>query len=147
MIKKILVPLDGSALAEKALAHAEDLAKQFEAEVILVWVLHPLIVMSDYGSSSYQQIVALEQQEAKEYLVEKEIDLIKDEVAVHSKIMEGQAAQAILDLACREKVDLIVMSTHGRSGLSRWIQGSVASKILHHAPCPVYLVRVRESEC
>jgi nucleotide-binding universal stress UspA family protein len=59
-------------------------------------------------------------------------------------MLEGPAAEEIIDLACREQVDLIVMCTHGRSGLSRWIYGSVANKVLQHAPCPVFLVKAAE---
>jgi universal stress protein A len=50
-----------------------------------------------------------------------------------------------MDVAAEEKVDLIVMSTHGRSGLSQWVYGSVANKVLQHAPCPVFLVRAKET--
>jgi nucleotide-binding universal stress UspA family protein len=57
------------------------------------------------------------------------------------------AGEAIIDLACQEKVDLIVMCTHGRSGLSRLVHGSVAGKVLQHASCPVFLVKAAESDC
>ena len=147
MIKKILVPLDGSKLAEKALPYAEELAAKLGAELILTWVLHPLVVMSDYGASSYETIIELEKNEATRYLTTTQIEIQKRQLPVRVNILEGYAAQTIIDLACQEKVDLIVMSTHGRSGLSRWVHGSVATKILQHAPCPVFLVRVKEAEC
>jgi nucleotide-binding universal stress UspA family protein len=146
-MKKIIVPLDGSVLAEKALPHAEELARRFEADLILVWVLHPLLVMSDYGEHSYEQLITLEEQEARSYLTAKQIEFQKHDLPVQTKIMEGQPAQAIIDLACNEEADLIVMCTHGRSGLSRWVHGSVATKVLQHAPCPIFLVRSREPEC
>lgn len=147
MIKKILVPLDGSKLAEKALPYAEALAEKLEAELILTWVLHPLIVMSDYGASSYETIISLEKNEATQYLTTTQIELQKQHLPVRINILEGHAADAIIELACQERVGLIVMSTHGRSGLSRWVHGSVATKVLQQAPCPVFLVRVKESEC
>ena len=146
-MKKIIVPLDGSVLAEKALSHAEELAGRFEADLILVWVLHPLIMMSDYGGHSYEQIVAFEEREAQSYLTTKQAELQKLGLRVQTKVMQGQAAQAIIDLTCREQADLIVMSTHGRSGLGRWVHGSVATKVLQHAPCPIFLVRARETDC
>ncbi len=147
MIKKILVPLDGSKLAEKALPYAEALAEKLGAELILTWVLHPLIVMSDYGASSYETIISLEKNEATQYLTTTQIELQKQHLPVRINILEGHAADKIIELACQERVDLIVMSTHGRSGLSRWVHGSVATKVLQHAPCPVFLVRAKESEC
>lgn len=147
MIKKILVPLDGSKLAEKALPYAEALAEKLGAELILTWVLHPLIVMSDYGASSYETIISLEKNEATQYLTTTQIELQKRHLPVRINILEGQAADAIIELACQERVGLIVMSTHGRSGLSRWVHGSVATKVLQHAPCPVFLVRAKEPEC
>jgi nucleotide-binding universal stress UspA family protein len=147
MIKKILVPLDGSELAEKALPYAEALAEKLEAELILTWVLHPLIVMSDYGASSYETIITLEKNEATQYLTTTQIKLQKQHLPVRINILEGHAADAIIELACQEGVGLIVMSTHGRSGLSRWVHGSVATKVLQQAPCPVFLVRVKEAEC
>lgn len=147
MIKKILVPLDGSKLAEKSLPYAEALAEKLGAGLILTWVLHPLIVMSDYGASSYETIITLEKNEATQYLTRTQIELQKRHLPVRINILEGRAADAIIELACQERVGLIVMSTHGRSGLSRWVHGSVATKVLQHAPCPVFLVRVKESEC
>lgn len=146
-MKKIIVPLDGSVLAETAIPHAKELARRFEADLILVWVLHPMVVMSDFGGHSYEQLISLEEQEARSYLTAKEIELRKLGLSVQSKIMEGQAAQAIIDLTCQEQADLIVMSTHGRSGLGRWVHGSVATKVLQQAPCPIFLVRAKESEC
>jgi nucleotide-binding universal stress UspA family protein len=60
MLRKILVPLDGSTLAEKALPYAGALSRRFEAELILLWVLHPLIVLSDYGAQTYDALIELE---------------------------------------------------------------------------------------
>ena len=147
MIKKILVPLDGSKLAENALPYAETFVEKLAAELILTWVLHPLIVMSDYGVSAYETIIDLEEKEATEYLTLMQIKLQKRSLPVRTNILEGPVAQAIIDLACQERADLIVMSTHGRSGLSRWVYGSVATKVLEHAPCPVFLVKVKEAVC
>ena len=147
MIKKILLPLDGSAFAEKAIPYAQELAQKFDAEIILLWVLHPLIIMSDYGSHAYDKIIHLEEQEAKSYLLEQEIALCEADLKVNTQIFDGQTAQAILEVAAEEYVDAIVMTTHGRSGIERWIHGSVATKVLRHAPCPVCLVRVKASDC
>jgi nucleotide-binding universal stress UspA family protein len=61
-------------------------------------------------------------------------------------MLDGPAAEQIIALADREKVDLIVICTHGRSGLSRWVYGSVAAKVLQDAPCPVFLVKAVEKD-
>lgn len=143
MIKKILLPLDGSKFSEESLPYAIELAEKFEAEILLVWALHPIVIMSDYGAASYQAIATMEESEAKNYLAQQKKALKEKGLTVESRIIEGPVADAIIDLSGQEAVDLIVMSTHGRSGLSRWVYGSVATKVLQHAPCPVFLVRVK----
>ncbi|MBE7473662.1 MAG: universal stress protein [Anaerolineae bacterium] len=148
MIKKILVSLDGSQLAEKALPYAQLLAQKFEAELVLVRVLH---LSSDFvggipGIGIVREQVIRERVEAKSYLDRVLLQLRSMRLSAHAIIMDVHpTAEAIVDLAAEEAVDLIVISTHGRSGLSRWIYGSVASKVLQYAPCPVFLVRANES--
>jgi nucleotide-binding universal stress UspA family protein len=144
MFKKILVPLDGSAMAEKALPYAEALGHKFEAELILLWVLHPLVVLSDYGAHSYETLIELEKQEARTYLTMRQIELVKKGQSVQVEILDGPAAEQIIDFADREQVDMIAMCTHGRSGLQRWVYGSVAAKVLQQAPCPILLVKAVE---
>lgn len=143
MIKKILLPLDGSKFSEESLPYAIELAQKFEAEILLVWALHPIVIMSDYGAASYQAIAAMEEAEAKNYLAQQKKELQEKGLAIETRIIEGPVADAIIDLSGQEDIDLIVMSTHGRSGLSRWVYGSVATKVLQHAQCPVFLVRVK----
>lgn len=143
MIKKILLPLDGSKFSEESLPYAIELAEKFEAELLLVWALHPIVIMSDYGAASYQAIATMEEAEAKNYLAQQKKSLREKGLVVESRIIEGPVADAIIDLSGQEDIDLIVMSTHGRSGLSRWVYGSVATKVLQHAQCPVFLVRVK----
>lgn len=144
-LQKILVPLDGSKLAEKALPYAEELAQKLDAELILVWALQPqpLVAMSDYGAASYGTLLDTEEDEAKEYLLNLRQGLREQKLRVRTAVVKGHSvADAIVDLAKQEKVDFIVKTTHGRSGLSRWIYGSVATKVLQQAPCPIFLVRV-----
>ena len=150
MFKKILVPLDGSQLAEKALPYAEALTQQFAAELILVMVLHrPLVMPLDYGVTlpPVEEITAHEQQAARDYLNRLQAELGQRQVPTRIIILESMStAEAIIDLASDEKVDLIVKTTHGRSGPSRWIFGNVALKVLQQTPCPVFLVRVTARE-
>lgn len=147
MIKKILVSLDGSKLAEKALPYAQHLAQKFEAELVLVRVLQ---LSSDFfgippGVKIVREQVIRERVEAKCYLDRVLLQLRSMRLSAHAIIMDVHPpADAIVDLATEEAVDLIVISTHGRSGLSRWFHGSVASKVLQDAPCPVFLVRAND---
>lgn len=150
MFKRILVPLDGSELAEKALPYAEALAQKFEAELILLRVLPmiPEVVGGPHGMIFHERLTQ-DRHNVNVYLKGimkpvRELHLLPARTVV---LESPSAGEAIIDLACQEKVDLIVMSTHGRSGLSRLVYGSVASKVLQHAPCPVFLVKVIESEC
>ena len=145
MLKKILLPLDGSPLAEKALPYAKALADMFEAELVIARVVHPLPIIADYGMATYEAVIAVEQEEAQKYLRQLQEQLAGFRPPVRTVALHNLAvAEAIIDLACREGVELIVMSTHGRSGFSRWIHGSVATKVLQQAPCPVFLVRASE---
>jgi nucleotide-binding universal stress UspA family protein len=145
MLQKILVPLDGSELAEKALPYAEELADKFDGELILVWALHPqpLVAMSDYGATAYGEVTEQEEAEANKYLRSWQDKFRRRNIRARIAVLRGPSvADAIVDCACQEKADVIVKTTHGRSGLSRWIYGSVATKVLQQAPCPVFLVRV-----
>jgi nucleotide-binding universal stress UspA family protein len=150
MFKRILVPLDGSQLAEKALPYAETLARKFEAELILVEVLQliPEFVGKPHGLAFYKQPVR-DHHEAENYL-RGLIDHFHEPYMLPTRtvVLENQsAATTITNLACEEAVDLIVMSTHGRSGLSHLVFGSVAGKVLQDAPCPVFLVKANEADC
>lgn len=146
MFKKILVPLDGSKLAEKALPYAESLAQKYEAELILVWVLQrPMFVPLDYGGTlpALEIINAQEDQAATQYLDRLQAQYRRHNISTRVAVLESASvADAIIELANREKVDVIVKTTHGRSGPSRWIFGNVALKVLQEASCPVFLVRV-----
>lgn len=147
MLHKILVPLDGSQLAEQALPYAEALAQKFEAEVMLVWVLQPPpIVPLDYGSLAVPPINTMLDQvetEATDYLSRLQEKFQQQSIPTRFVVLKRAAvAEAIIDLASQEGIDVIVKTTHGRSGLSRWLFGNVAAKVLQQAPCPVFLVRV-----
>ena len=150
MFKRILVPLDGSKLAEKALSYAEALAQKFEAELILVQVLQlmPEIVGGPHGGMVFYEQIIQDRQAADVYLNRVMGQVRKLVLPVRTVTLEAHSVtDRIIKLACDESVDLIVMSTHGRSGLSRLVHGSVAGQILHDAPCPVFLVKAKESDC
>lgn len=145
MYKKILVPLDGSELAKKALIQAEKLAKAFDAEIILFQVVP---FMPIYGSPELVTplIVDEKQKEAAErYLVNLAEELKKRSLRVTTMVRIGQqVAVEIIDFAKEVGADLIAMCTHGRSGITRWVLGSVTLKVLTRAETPVLLVRGKE---
>jgi nucleotide-binding universal stress UspA family protein len=150
MFKRILVPLDGSELAEKALPYAEALAQKFEAELVLVRVLQlfPEVVPAQpYASVTFHEQTAQIRQEATTYMNQVATQVRKVGVLPLRQVVldAPSVTNAITEMADEESVDLIVMSTHGRSGLSRLVFGSVAGQVLHDAPCPVFLVKAKES--
>ncbi len=142
MYKKILVPLDGSEIAKKALDQAEKLAKVFESEIVLFQVVP---FMPIYGSPELVTPLVIDEKQkelAEKYLFDLAEDLKMKGFKVRGMVRTGQqVAGEIIDFAKEEGVDLIVMCTHGRSGISRWVLGSIALKILTRAETPILLIR------
>jgi nucleotide-binding universal stress UspA family protein len=143
MYKRSLVPLDGSPLAEAALGHAQQLAQCSDGEIVLLRVvISPYtIVAPDLMLAGQGVDQELLQQQAEQYLQAQASKLAAQGIAVHVVACPGPVAEAILDHARSLAVDVIVMSTHGRGGVSRWVYGSVADRVLQAAPCPVLLIR------
>ena len=144
MYKKILVPLDGSELAKKALDHAEKLAKTVDAEIILFQVV-PL--MPIYGALEFVMPFIVDEKEkevAERYLTNlaEEMKTRGDKVTAMVKTGQ-QVAMEIIDFAKESGVDLIVMCTHGRSAITRWFLGSVAGKVLTRAETPILLIHLK----
>ncbi len=142
MYKKILVPLDGSELAKTALEQAEGLAKTFEAEIILFQVVP---FMPIYGSPELVTPLIVDEKHkeaAEKYLANLAEELKKRGFKTMAMVRTGQqVAVEIIDFAKESGAELIVMCTHGRSGISRWVLGSVALKILTRAETPILLIR------
>ena len=141
MYKKILVPLDGSPLAEAVLPHAEALAKSEHAEIVILRV--PIMPAAEYfardpaASSLIRQDI---EKESVEYVSNTVAALKKDNVQATGITREGLVPDTILEVADETHADVIAMSTHGRTGIKRWLMGSVADKIIHHAHIPVMLI-------
>src|SRR3990170_6683020 len=138
MFKKILVPLDGSKLAEGILPRVEWLAKIHGAEVTLLRVA---VAHTFPGMDPVQHQVSVVR-EAEEYLAKVEENLKSVGVNVQVVVRYGHDAQEIVEHATNRDFDLIAMSTHGRSGLTQFVLGSVASKVIHTATVPILLCRV-----
>jgi len=147
----MLVPLDGSGLAELVLPHVTALAKQPNAKTLKITLLmacEPLSIpafatpefLANWGDMAAKHM-AKSRNSAKKYLTRIEKQLNSADLTVSSEVLEGQAAEEIVNYAAKNSSSLIVMATHGRSGLSRWAYGSVAEKVLLAASSPILLVR------
>jgi nucleotide-binding universal stress UspA family protein len=143
-LNKILVPLDGSKLSEKAFEAAFTLAKLSGAGITFLRVLRPVddIIKIDEHNAIYVD----EQIEYKTIRATKYLESVKDiakknSIPAHIVVETGLAAEIIIEYAKNNFVDLIVMATHGRTGLQRWFYGSTAAKVLSGANHPVLLVR------
>jgi nucleotide-binding universal stress UspA family protein len=146
MYQTILVPLDGSELAECVLPHVEILALGCQVKkVIFARVVEPFHQPTGDYILDEEQVKKFESEHkavAQDYL-RKIPDRVKltQGVQVQSEILHGRVADTLADYASRHPVDLIVIATHGRSGVSRWVWGSVADRILRSACVPVLMVR------
>ena len=139
----IIVPLDGSALSEQVLPHAVSLAKALGSAVTLLRTAHfPHYIPMDLPSSVYDDLVRETTAEAEEYLQDINQQLTTEGVANSQvPVDQGEAAGAILALAGDSSSTLIAMCTHGRSGMGRWVLGSVTDRVVRHSNGPVLVVR------
>lgn len=146
--KHILIPLDGSELAELALVDAFSLAQLNQAEVTLLQIVSPIehIIGDANQLLLVDELWALQEEAALHYLKNVSEREEYKNLAVHIAVEMGAAAEKIIDYAHRQPIDLIVMATHGRSGLRRWVYGSVADKVLRGANLPILLVRAHPKE-
>jgi nucleotide-binding universal stress UspA family protein len=150
LIKRILVPLDGSKVAEQIVPHAEELARCMGAELILFQTYESFL-----GVISGEAMVTMSAEEIKEANKHREEDakaylrtiagtLREMGLTVSEVVVPGDPADVILSYAESNAVDIITMSTHGLSGLKRWVFGSVTDKVLHAGDMPVLVVRAAE---
>jgi nucleotide-binding universal stress UspA family protein len=148
-IKRIMVPLDGSALARQALPLATRLAQSAQAELLLLQAVVPALEAQLGFAPRSRQIPQLAgvlealHDQAESDLGALAEDLHKRDIVVRMRVVNGHAAEVLVDAAAHEQVDLIVMATHGYSGVKRWALGSVADKVLHAAATPLILIRAK----
>jgi nucleotide-binding universal stress UspA family protein len=147
MFSKILVPLDGSQLAEQVLPYMRSLAQRTQAAVILLRVAdHParqyyvegLAVNATQSDDSHAHCEA--------YLYRIAEMLTNERYLVNYTVREGAIADVILGYADEIQADLIAMSTHGRTGIGRWLLGSVADRVVHGSHIPILLIRGQVAE-
>ena len=155
--KTLIVPLDGSELAESVLPHVEALAKQRSTkpiEVLLLKVSEPPSVPTYYGpeisgvslnwGDYIQQETIRRKESSEEYLAKIEKRIKADKINVSSKVIEGKANDEIVDYANNNPESIIVLATHGRSGISRLVYGSVAANLLNGITNPILMVKPKE---
>jgi nucleotide-binding universal stress UspA family protein len=154
--KTLIVPLDGSELAESVLTHVEVLAKQrgsVPVHVVLLRVNEPMTIPAYYSpdisgasldwGSFIQQNAVRRRETAKEYLAEIEKRLERSSISVKSVLIEGKPNDEIVDYANKLPFSMIIMATHGRSGLSRLVYGSAAANILQGVSRPMFIIKPR----
>jgi nucleotide-binding universal stress UspA family protein len=150
LYKRVIVPLDGSDLAEQALPNATQLARASEAPLHLVSVVgYPYLESKGLSSWALQQealnqVVNEENERAEQYLESVRSKLAADGFEVSSDVRRGVVDRAIL--ADPQPGDVIVMTTHGRGGVARWFLGSVAEDVVRRSTVPVLLVRIQPGE-
>jgi len=137
MYRTMIVPLDGSEYSERALITATTLARVTGAQLVLVRAASPSALPGVDASEAQLKVI----QEAEAYLVDLHRRLAGIDVRVEMGVPVMSAHEGVLHEINQHHADLVVMCTHGRSGLGRWIYGSVAEKVLAHSPIPVLLVK------
>lgn len=144
MYKRILVPLDGSKRAESILPHVEGLARCLDTEVFLLRVFKTDFGQVDYYGHDpefYESIRSEFKEETLAYLTEVREERLGKELQVRCIAEEGPVIDIILEVARKEDIDLIAMSSHGRTGLAQVFYGSIAAGVLHRVDRPLLLVR------
>jgi nucleotide-binding universal stress UspA family protein len=154
MYKRILIPLDGSERAEKVIPYVRELAQARGAHLLLLHVVEPPViatpVVTPVASSAAPQLITLEdalkraQEEAETYLKRKKENLESESISCEVLLEQGSVVQRIAHAAEANDVDLIAMTSHGRTGLATAFFGSVAVGVLHRVTRPVLLIRSKE---
>jgi nucleotide-binding universal stress UspA family protein len=151
MIGRILVPLDGSALAEAALPCVQELAHLTGASVTLLRIVEPLESTLELAAAAPDERLALVKVDllvgevrARDYLATAARQFERDGIEAHTRVAVGPPTERIIQAA--GSADLVAMSTHGRSGIGRWVFGSVADAVLRGAPAPVLLIRADQTD-
>jgi universal stress protein A len=146
-IRKILVPIDFSKPSQTALRYARPFAEQFGASLTLLHVMEPIDYPVEYG---YAPIAPMEAEETRQGELLARLKQLGTElgttVPVKSIVRVGRAWKEIVDVAQSQGTDLVIVATHGYTGLKHALLGSVAEKVVRHAPCPALVVRTEEHD-
>ena len=145
-LKQILVPIDFSDCSKKALQYAIPLAKQHQSAITLLYVVPPNYSLGEYGGLDYASLDAQMRASGDKQLAALVVDEVRGEVSADTLVRSGSPAVEIIQVAKALPADVIVISTHGRTGLKHVFLGSVAEEVVRRAPCPVLVVREQEHE-
>jgi len=142
-INKVLVPIDFSDYSKSALKYAVNFAKSFNADIILIYVVEPIIYPPDFsmGQIAMPSINTEWDDRAKDELQKLAKNEIAGVASVKTIIKTGKPFVEIIETAKEENVDLIIIATHGHSGVEHILFGSTAEKVVRKAPCPVLTLR------
>ena len=145
-VKRILVPIDFSDCARKALQYAIPLAREHDASITAIYVIPPIYGVGEYGGIEYMPLESEARAYGEQRLAAMVLDEVDGTVTVNTLVRSGSPAGQIIRVAQDLPADLIVISTHGRTGLKHALVGSVAEHLVRGAPCPVLVVREKEHE-
>lgn len=145
MYKRVLIPVDGSEMAEAIVPFILDIAGPLDLDVVLLQVNRPIPPIALEGSQ-YIEVEDVEgrREAAEAYLAGLAAEMKAKGVRVTTRVRRGEPVAEILAAAKDEGADLIAMTTHGRSGFTRVLFGSIAEGVLRHAPIPVFLMKQAE---
>lgn len=146
MYRRILIPLDGSELAECVLPHAEAFMAAFpESRIVFVRVVEPLAASvreeSVLMAQELEEIETARRSSAEQYLRNVTARFKGKETETDFEVLVGKVADRLIEYVEGNAIDLILIATHGRSGVSRWVRGSIADRILRSSKVPVFMVR------
>jgi len=142
-IKKILVPIDFSDYSKSALKYAVSFAKLFNSEMVLIYVVEPVIYPPDFsmGQIAIPSVNTEWDKTAIEQLEKLSKSEIPGNIKVKTLVKTGKPFVEIIETAANENIDLIIIATHGHSGVEHILFGSTAEKVVRKAPCPVLTLR------
>jgi nucleotide-binding universal stress UspA family protein len=150
MYDRIVVPLDGSDFANVSLMHAKDLAKRLAVPVHVVRAIDPTVINRvgaagiGFDYTAVDELIIEDEQAATTFIDEQVNALIADGFNATGIVLRGYAAAAVN--SATQEGDLIVMASHGRTGVRRWFLGSVAEEVVRHASVPVLLIRMPDPD-
>lgn len=146
MIKRILCPVDFSEFTRETLNYAEEIAKRFSADLIVLHAIPNLNYYTPYESFIFPDSMLSVEKKIEEEAKKDMDNLIRDsEIPVKRLIKWGIPHMTILETIKEENIDLVVMATHGRGGIEHIIMGSVAEKVIRKSPCPVLIIRPKKT--
>ncbi len=146
MYKRVLVPLDGSTTAEKALPHAVALAELYGAKLVLLRILEPFPFVRTMTPASIKKFKLQATEWALEYFERITTDIAKKDISFETVIVDGRAGMMITKYAEVNQIDLIILCSRGLTGITRWLMGSVADRVLRGTTIPILMIPAKNEE-